>query len=72
LRCHGDDVFEVFRSLLVQPADFVSCSTEAVFGSALREADEEDRPWADYLIDRYTFLALPDTATLPSLGQVGS
>lgn len=63
LRCHGDDVFEVFRSLLVQPDDFVSCSTEAVFGSALREANEEDRPWADYLLERYTFLALPDTAT---------
>lgn len=64
LRCHGDDVFEVFRNLLVQPDDFVSRSTAAVFGTVLREVDEEDRPWADYLIDRYTFSALPDTATL--------
>jgi hypothetical protein len=42
----------------------LSRSTEAVFGAVLSEVDEEDRPWADYLIDRYTFLALPDTVAL--------
>jgi len=54
LQCYGDDVFEVFRKLLLQPDDFMSRSTEAVFGTVLSEVDEEDRPWADYLIDRYT------------------
>jgi hypothetical protein len=57
LWCYGEDAFEVFRKLLVRPDDFVSRSTEAVFGAALSEADEEARPWADYLLDRYTFLA---------------
>ena len=69
LLCRGDDVFEVFRNLLVQPDDFLSCSTEAVFDTVLSEADEEDRPWADYLIDRYTLLALPDTGRRASVGD---
>ena len=64
LQCYGDDAFDVFRNLLVQPDDFTSRSTEAVFGMALSEANDEDRPWADYLIDRYTLLALPDTVAL--------
>ena len=66
LQCYGDDVFEVFRNLLVQPDDFMSRSTEAVFGPVLSEVVEDDRPWADYLIDRYTVLALPDTAAYAS------
>jgi hypothetical protein len=70
LRCHGDDVFEVFRKLLVQPDDFTSRSAEAVFGKVLSEVVEEDLPWADYLIDRYTLLALPDTAALRQI-EVG-
>ena len=56
LRGRGEDAFEVFRGLLVRPEDFVSRSTEAVFGGALAAAGAEDRPWADYLLDRYTFL----------------
>ncbi len=56
LRSRGDDVFEVFRTLLVRPDDFVSRSTTAVFGKALSEAEGEGRPWADYLLDRYSFL----------------
>jgi hypothetical protein len=63
LRCFGDDAFEVFRALLVRPGDFVNLSTEAVFGKALSEVDGEDRSWADYLVDRYTVLSAPDTAT---------
>jgi hypothetical protein len=59
LQCHGDDVFEMFRKLLVQPDDFVSRSTEAVFGTVLSEVDGGDRPWAEYLIDRYTLLTPP-------------
>ena len=56
LRSRGNDVFEVFRKLLVRPDDFVSRSTTAVFGKTLSEAGEEARPWADYLLDRYSFL----------------
>ena len=56
LRCYGDDAFDVFRKLLVRPDDFVSRSTEAVFGTALSEVDGEARSWADYLLDRYSFL----------------
>ncbi len=56
LRHYGDDVLEVFRKLLVRPDDFISQSTKAVFGMALSEVDEEDQPWADYLLNRYTLL----------------
>ena len=56
LRVRGNDVFEVFRKLLVRPDDFVSRSTVAVFGKALSEAEGEAGPWADYLLDRYSFL----------------
>ena len=56
LRRFGDDAFEVFRNLLVRPDDFVSRTTEAVFGPALAEADANARPWANYLLQRYAFL----------------
>ena len=56
LRSRGNDVFEVFRKLLVRPDNFVSRSTKAVFGKALSEAEKEARPWANYLLDRYKFL----------------
>lgn len=56
LRIWGDDAFGVFRKLLVRPDDFVSCSTEAVFGKALSEVDDEAQPWSSYLRNRYTFL----------------
>lgn len=56
LKDRGTDAFEVFRSLLVRPDDFISRSTEAVFGAVLATAGPEDRPWADYLLERYDFL----------------
>ncbi len=56
LRSRGGDIFEVFRTLLVRPDDFVSRSTAAVFGKALSEAEGEAGPWADYLLGRYSFL----------------
>jgi hypothetical protein len=59
LKCWGDDAFDVFRKLLVRPDDFVSRSTEAVFGKAMSEADGEARPWSSYLLNRYTFLGAP-------------
>src|SRR3954471_3507790 len=33
LRRFGDDAFDVFRSLLVQPEDFISRTTDQVFGA---------------------------------------
>jgi hypothetical protein len=56
LRHLSQDAFEAFRSLLVRPDDFISASTEAVFSAALAAAEAEDRPWADYLLERYSFL----------------
>ncbi|MGG5819349.1 PGN_0703 family putative restriction endonuclease [Falsiroseomonas sp. HW251] len=56
LRGYGDDAFKVFRTVLVNPDDFVDRSTEAVFQAVLSEASGEDRSWADYLLNRYWFL----------------
>jgi hypothetical protein len=56
LRCLGDDAFEVFRKVLVQPGDFIGWSTEALFGPLLDAAPPDD-PWASYLKTRYGFLA---------------
>ena len=53
LRRFGDDAFRVFHSLLVRPDNFVSRTTEAVFGQALANADANARPWSDYLLERY-------------------
>jgi hypothetical protein len=54
----GDDVFEVFRSLLVEPDRFTARTTEDVFGSflCLDYADRAARHWAAYLRDRYRFM----------------
>jgi hypothetical protein len=59
LQDFGDDVFKVFRGLLVEPETFVSCTTEHVFGPYLTVDYPEAaaREWADYLRDRYTFLS---------------
>jgi hypothetical protein len=54
-RRHGDDAFAVFRSFLVNPDDFVSRSTEALFGTLLAGARADDE-WRSYLVDRYGFL----------------
>ena len=61
LRQLGDDVFEVFRSLLVEPDRFIVRSTEQVFGPFLHldHADRAARHWAAYLRDRYRFLSAP-------------
>jgi hypothetical protein len=59
LRRFGDDAFEVFRSLLVRPDNFVSISTEAAFGPLLSGSELRGDAWAQYLTDRYTFLAGP-------------
>lgn len=55
LRRYGDNAFAVFKSLLVQPDNFVSRSTEELFGPLLTEFGSTD-DWAAYLAHRYTFL----------------
>ena len=59
LQSRGDDAFHVFRNLLVRPDDFVSRSTTEVFGQALAKAEGEAMPWANYILDRYSFLGSP-------------
>jgi hypothetical protein len=54
LRRFGSDAFEVFRSLLVCPDDFICRSVEDTFGAILSEVGAD--PWADYLLDRYSFM----------------
>lgn len=49
-----DDAFEAFRATLVDPDNFISRSTEQVFGSTLAQMGGD--PWSDYLIGRYSFL----------------
>ena len=58
LQRFGDDAFASFRATLVRPEDFVSVSTEDLFGPLLANdtTDLDHRAWADYLRQRYTFL----------------
>lgn len=56
MRRYGEDAFCVFRSLLTEPDDFVSLSTEEFFGATLSNLSAPDRSWADYLLERYSFL----------------
>lgn len=56
LRLHGDNAFAVFKSLLVQPDNFVSRSTEELFGPLVAEVGSTD-DWSAYLTYRYAFLA---------------
>jgi hypothetical protein len=62
LRRFGDNAFTVFRSLLVRPDDFVSRSTEELFGLLVAELGDKD-DWSAYLNRRYAFLA-DATATI--------
>ena len=55
LRARGEDAFEVFRSLLVQPDRFVNRTIEDVFKPLLLATDPSD-PWRQYLETRYRFL----------------
>ena len=58
LQRFGDDAFEAFGATLARPEDFVSVSTEDLFGPLLADdtADPDYRAWADYLRRRFTFL----------------
>jgi hypothetical protein len=55
----GTDAFDVFRSLLVRPENFVSLTVEQVFCSTIRAeySDSETTVWSEYLRDRYSFLS---------------
>jgi hypothetical protein len=55
LASYGDNAFDVFRKLLVRPDDFVSRSTEDVFGQLVAEFGNADE-WSNYLARRYAFL----------------
>ncbi len=56
LRDRGDDAFAVYRSLLANPDDFISRSTESLFAPLIADAAAGDA-WADYLRVRYEFVA---------------
>ncbi|RWN61243.1 hypothetical protein [Mesorhizobium sp.] len=58
MRPLGDNAFKVYSSLLVEPDDFISRSTESLFSSLIAHARADD-VWANYLRGRYAFLA-PD------------
>lgn len=66
MRSLGDNVFKVYRSLLIDPDAFISRSTEALFSPLIADAPVGDG-WANYLRDRYAFLALEPS---PSLGEM--
>lgn len=55
LRRFGDDAFEVFRCLLAQPEDFISQTTNQVFGALLlaKHNDPAACEWSGYIRDRY-------------------
>jgi hypothetical protein len=57
MRSRGSEVFAVFQDLLARPEDFVSRPTEEVFGATLAHAQGDERVWADYIVERYTFMA---------------
>ncbi len=56
LQSRGEDAFLVFQDLLICPDRFISRTTAEVFAKALAEAGDDARPWADYLLTRYSSL----------------
>jgi hypothetical protein len=56
LQRFGYNAFAVFRSLLVDPENFVSRSTEDLFGPMVADLGEADE-WSSYLARRYAFLS---------------
>jgi hypothetical protein len=55
LRPFGDDALSAFSNVLIEPKDFVACSTETLFGPLI--AASRGSVWVDYLLDRYEFLS---------------
>jgi hypothetical protein len=62
----GTDAFDVFRSLLVQPENFVSRTVEQAFCSTIRaeHSDSETAAWSEYLRDRYPWQSRPFLRTV--------
>jgi hypothetical protein len=54
LLAFGDDAFEAFSAVLVQPGHFIGRTIEQAFGGIA--ASQRGDPWSDYLTDRYIFL----------------
>lgn len=54
-RAFGEDAFAAFSAVLVNPTDFISVSTERLFGPIVHKLAATDE-WASYLAKRYTFL----------------
>jgi hypothetical protein len=54
----GTDAFDVFRSLLVQPENFVARTVEEVFRPIVgtEHSDPATEGWSEYLCDRYSSL----------------
>lgn len=63
LRRFGTDAFEVFRSLLVRPDQFVNRSTEELFRPLVDDAGFGDE-WGRYIAARYRFV-FDDPASAP-------
>lgn len=66
MRPLGDNAFKVYHSLLADPDDFISRSTESLFSPLIADAPVDDG-WGSYLRERYTFLAAP---AIPPQDQV--
>lgn len=58
LRRLGDDVFQVFRSVLSHSDEFINRTTDEVFGKLVMAEHNEPavREWSEYLRDRYAGL----------------
>ena len=54
LRRFGDDAFDVFKGLLVDPGAFIGKTIEAAFAPL---ADWPEADWYSWLVERYAFLA---------------
>lgn len=52
----GSNAFEVWKSLLVKPEDFMNRSAEGLFNPLIEAADADGGNWASYLRARYQFL----------------
>lgn len=58
LRRFGHDAFDVFASVLVEPSDFLSRTTDEVFTRVVmtEHVEAAAREWSAYLLDRYAGL----------------
>ncbi|MER9330603.1 hypothetical protein [Mesorhizobium sp. M0488] len=62
MRPLGDNAFKIYRSLLIEPDNFISRSTESLFLPLIADGPTDD-VWAKYLSSRYAFLADPASSS---------